>query len=131
MESRASLEHVEQAAASGEPAAPLLAYLAGRGVHIPEDELNAARRRALLILAAGGDPRRGLDSNSSAVRRLADDLDTAERRRELRDAAARLRGAAAGLPRAAAALDALVADAEQAWRWLACALLADEPTAQD
>jgi hypothetical protein len=37
---------------------PVLAYLAGAAVEIDESELNGARRRALLIVAAGGDPHR-------------------------------------------------------------------------
>jgi hypothetical protein len=38
----------------------------------------------------------------------------------------RLRDEAAGLPGVATALDALLADGDEAWHWLAVALLADE-----
>ena len=131
MESRAWVEHVEEAAAGGDDAAPLLAYLAAQEIEIPEEELNAARRRALLVLAAGGDPHRDLDPDSRAARGLARDLDNPERRRRFDAAVAGLRDAANGLPRAAAALDALAADPERAWRWLACAYLADELSDDD
>ena len=39
---------------------PVLAYLAGQEVEIADEELNGARRRALLLVAAGGDPHRAL-----------------------------------------------------------------------
>ena len=60
------------------------------------------------------------------MRSLGDDLDAPARRAELDGALARLRAQAGGLPAVSAALDALLADADEAWRWLAVALLADE-----
>ena len=78
------------------------------------------------MLASGGDPRRELDPDSRAVAGFADDLDSAERRAALQASVAVLRGEADGLPAVAAALDALAADRELAWRWAACALLAEE-----
>ncbi|HEX5449028.1 MAG TPA: hypothetical protein VFW85_03120, partial [Gaiellaceae bacterium] len=39
---------------------PVLAYLAGAAVEIDVGELNGARRRAMLLVAAGGDPHREL-----------------------------------------------------------------------
>ena len=80
----------------------------------------------MLLLAAGGDPHRELDPGGRAVTALADDLDSAARRRQLAAALADLRAAAAGLPAVTTALDALLGDADAAWRWLAAALLADE-----
>ena len=52
-----------------------LAWLVSESVPIEEDELKAARRRAMFVLAAGGDPHRELDLNSVAAERLAGELD--------------------------------------------------------
>lgn len=103
-----------------------LAFLAGRFVTLDPPELQAARRRALLLLAAGGDPQRGLELDGRAVRALAQDLDTAGGRAELAAALGRLRGEAAGLPRVAAGIDVLLGAPDLAWRWFALALLAEE-----
>src|SRR5467141_2187974 len=62
---------------------PVLAYIAGREVEIDDQDLNGARRRALLLVAAGGDPHRELDIDDRAVKSLAADLYTDERRRQL------------------------------------------------
>jgi hypothetical protein len=91
---------------------------------IGADELNAARRRAMFVLAAGGDPHRELDFNSVAAARLAGELDTPERRAALAAALERLD--AEGLPTVAAGLKALRAEPDLAWRTLGLALLADE-----
>lgn len=107
---------------------PALAYVASRDVELDPDELRGALRRALLLLAAGGDPRRMLDPEARAVRAVASDLVTPERRAALTGALDRLRGDADGLPRVDAALEALVAHPDAGWRWLAIALLADELT---
>jgi hypothetical protein len=82
----------------------------------------------MLLLASGGDPRRELEPDGRAVGSLADDLDRPERRAGLQAALAALRVEADGLPTVASALDALSADGELAWRWAACALLAEELT---
>jgi len=123
METRKLLERLETE--GGEPIAAL-AWVAVQAVEIDRDELSAARRRALLLLASGGDPRRDLEPDSRAVAGLADDLDAAERRAGLHAAIAELRAAADRLPSVAAALDTLAADEELAWRWAACGLLAEE-----
>ena len=60
-----------------------LVLLAGRSVDIDETELKGARRRAVELLAAGGDPRRDLDPDGRAVTALAADLDTPGRRAAL------------------------------------------------
>ncbi|HEV8250835.1 MAG TPA: hypothetical protein VGQ15_12760 [Gaiellaceae bacterium] len=125
METRALLERLEEE--GGEPTAAL-AWLAVQGVDIAPDELSAARRRSMLLLASGGDPRRELEPDGRAVGSLADDLDRPERRAGLQAALAALRVEADGLPTVASALDALSADGELAWRWAACALLAEELT---
>ena len=62
---------------------PVLAYLAGQAVSLDEAELNGARRRALLLVAAGGDPHRELDVDDRAVKSIAADLHTQARRDEL------------------------------------------------
>jgi hypothetical protein len=124
---RAVLEGLEAGMGEApEQAAPALAFLAAPGVSIDEGELRAARRRAMLLLAAGGDPRRGLDLDGRAVRALAADLDRPERRAQLRSGLAALRAAPEGLPRVSETLQALLRDEELAWRALACALLAEE-----
>lgn len=103
-----------------------LAFVAGQQVELDEAQLHAARRRALLLLAAGGDPHRDLEPDGRAVAALASDLDSASRREELLAGLHSLRTEAAGLSRAARCLDELLADPPRAWRALACALLADE-----
>lgn len=123
MEVRSLLERLE---AGDGPLEPPLAYLAAQSVALDEDELRAARRRALLVLAAGGDPRRELELGSRAVAVLAEDLDEPGRRRELEEALAGLAGAADGLEAVSAALAVLLADCGLAWRWACCALLAEE-----
>jgi hypothetical protein len=90
------------------------------------DAVSAAVRRALLVLAAGGDLRRELSLDDRAVVGLAADLDAPERRGELDQALADLRGDAEDLPAAAAAVDELASDSDRAWRAVAAALLADE-----
>jgi hypothetical protein len=103
-----------------------LAFLAAQHVSVPEAELRGARRRALLVLAAGGDPRRALAPQDRAVARLADDLDRPERRAELAAALTSLENESIGLPAVARAVSLLRTDADLAWRWLACALVVDE-----
>jgi hypothetical protein len=103
-----------------------LAYVAGRDVRVDPEELAAARRRALLIVTAGGDPHRELALGDRAVVSLADDLDDPARRRELVDALARLHELARGLPYVSAVVAGLAGDAALAWRAYACALLAEE-----
>ncbi|MGH3080053.1 MAG: hypothetical protein ACRDNH_02820 [Gaiellaceae bacterium] len=107
-------------------ACAMLALVAGEGVSLPEQELVAARRRALLVLAAGGDPHRELELDGRGVTGLADDLDSPGRRAELEASLRALKSAAQGLPRASFLLDAMLEDGGLAWRSLAVALLADE-----
>ena len=119
--SRSRLEDLEE---SGVVLPVVLAWLVRDAVGIPEDVLNAARRRAMFVLAAGGDPHRELELDSVAAERLAAELDTPARRAALGGAFEALD--ASGLPTVAAALAALRTDPELAWRSLALALLADE-----
>jgi hypothetical protein len=101
-----------------------LVWLVQGDLPIGEDELSSARRRAMFVLAAGGDPHRELDFNSVAADRLAGELDTPERR----EALARALGAldADGLPVVAEGLKTLQTEPDLAWRSLGLALLADE-----
>lgn len=107
-------------------ACAMLALVAREGMSLPDEEVGAALRRALLVLAAGGDPHRELELDGKGVTGVAEDLDSPERRKELLGALRALRGEAEGLPRAAFLLDAMLEDGELAWRSLAVALLADE-----
>src|SRR5437763_14645557 len=105
---------------------PVLAYIAGRDVEIDGDDLNAARRRALLLVAAGGDPHRELAVDDRAVKALAADLYTDDRRAQLGRSidALVLRVREHRSAREAALF--LAADADLAWRLFSLALLAEE-----
>ena len=105
---------------------PVLAYVAGEALELDEGELNGARRRALLLVAAGGDPHRELAVDDRSVKALASDLYTDERRerygRSLDALVVRVRD----LPQAREAALFLAADVELAWRLYALGLLAEE-----
>ena len=103
----------------------MLCFFAGRGVRIDESELGAAIRRAELLLAAGGDPHRPLDPFGRAATALADDLDSAGRRDELRAGLRSLEGDVAGLRGAREALTVLLTDDDLAWKVYATSLLAE------
>ncbi|MHB8641529.1 MAG: hypothetical protein ACYDA3_01370 [Gaiellaceae bacterium] len=103
-----------------------LAFVAGQSVEIPEDELNEALRRALVVRAVGGDPTRELELGETSVTRLADEVAADERRAQLQSALAELRPRGAGRPAVAEAIVVLLADAELAWRCYAAALIAGE-----
>ena len=109
---------------------PVLAYLAGQAVLL-EVELTAARRRSLLLLAAGGDPSRELGVDDRAVKALAVELYTEERRHafagELDALVLRVRE----LPRVREAAVYLAGEPDLAWRLYALSLLADELGAGD
>jgi hypothetical protein len=124
--SRSGLEALEAAGHEPRQAELLVAlvWLVLAQVPIPEEDLNATRRRAMFVLAAGGDPHRDLDLNTVAAERLAAELDSPARRNALRTALSGLD--AEGLPTVEEGLSALVADSELAWRCFGLALLADE-----
>jgi hypothetical protein len=105
---------------------PVLAYLAGRSVQLDEADLNGARRRALLLVAAGGDPHRELTVDDRAVKAIAADLHTQERRDELARAIDALVLRVRDLPVAREAALFLAGDVDLAWRLYALALLAEE-----
>ena len=80
-------EHVRDWIRAAERSAPeeqwmLLCFLAGQR-SARRAELHAAIRRAELLLAAGGDPRRPLELYGRAVTALADDLDDPASRAQL------------------------------------------------
>jgi len=105
---------------------PVLAYIAGQAVEIDGDELNGARRRALLLQAAGGDPRRELDVDDRSVKALAADLYSEERRAQLGSSIDALVVRVRDLAVAREAALFLAADVDLAWRLYALALLAEE-----
>ena len=105
---------------------PALALLAGRDLVIEANQLGPPLRRAMLLLAAGGDPHRELELDGRAVTALAAELDRPELRAEVSRGLEALREDAAGLPNVSPALEELLLDAGLAWAAYACALLADE-----
>jgi hypothetical protein len=125
---RPVMRQIEEMLATGSGVEGLvsLALAAGSDIELPEDELNAAVRRSVLLLAAGGDPTRELELDGRAVTALAADLDAPARRNELAARLAGLRQPASGLPLVEGALARLSADPDLAWRSFACALLAHE-----
>jgi hypothetical protein len=105
---------------------PALALLAAPDPLVEPDELKPALRRAMLLLAAGGDPHRELELDGRAVSSLAAELDRPERRAEVSRGLEALSVQAAGLVNVSRALEELLLDATLAWQAYACALLADE-----
>ena len=102
-----------------------LAYVAAQLLALDEAELAAARRRALFVLAAGGDPHRELELDSPAVDSLARDLDSPALRRDLISTLAALADRER-LPEITRTVAELVQDEALALRLLAAALLAEE-----
>jgi hypothetical protein len=125
---RAFLVELEARVAAGEPVEVdvSLALLGGQGVELDEDELRGARRRAVQLLAAGGDPRREPEPDGRAVKALAADLASRARKAALAHGLASLRDEVEGLPEVSARLERLLADQELGWLWFACTLLAEE-----
>jgi hypothetical protein len=105
---------------------PVLAYVAGQAVELDEAELNGARRRALLLVAAGGDPHRDLEVDDRAVKALAVDLYTDVRREQLGRSIDALVLRVRELATAREADLFLAADIDLAWRLFCLGLLAEE-----
>jgi hypothetical protein len=120
----AVLEAIDAGAIGNPPT--VLAWLAGRRVEVPPAELNEALRRVLLLLASGGDPHRELGVDDRAVKALAVDLYSEERRNALAGGVDELVPLARELPVARRALLFLAADLDLAWRLYALGLLAEE-----
>jgi hypothetical protein len=104
----------------------VLAAVAGDGVAVGEDEVHGICRRAVFLLAAGGDPERGLDLNGRAVTAVAEELRTVDRQLALEQGIADLRAQAKGLPHVSEAVHALADAPDVAWRAFACSLLAEQ-----
>jgi hypothetical protein len=130
-EIRARLEELEASELdpSSSELGVVLCWLVRDRLAIDEADLNAARRRAMFVLAAGGDPHRDVGLDSVAAERLAAELDTPGRRTELAAALAEL--PADDLPTVTATVASLRADPELAWRSFALSLLADELADED
>ena len=105
---------------------PVLAYIAGQAVEIDDEDLNGGRRRALLLVAAGGDPHRDLDVDDRAVKALAADLYTDARRVQLGRSIDALVLQVRERPVAREAALFLAADVDLAWRLFSLSLLAEE-----
>jgi hypothetical protein len=125
---RAFLAGLESRLTGGEPVAieVSLVLLAGQEIELDPDELRAARRRAVQLLATAGDPRREPDPNGRAVTALAADLDAPEHRAALAEGLDSLGATVTGLQEVSVRLERLAGDKELAWRWFACTLLAEE-----
>jgi len=121
---QALLERLE-AGELGDPL-PVLAYVAGQRVEIGPGELNAAKRRAVTVIAAGGDIHRELSVDDVAVKRLAVELFTDERRAQLGAGVDELALRARTLPLVREAALFLAGETELAWRLFALALVAVE-----
>jgi hypothetical protein len=102
-----------------------LAWLAGQEVRLDPDELRGTLRRAELLLAAGGDPRRELELDGRAVTAVASDLDDPQTRDQLEDALARLTAESEGLTAVSDGLARLRSQPDLAWQCYAYALLAE------
>jgi hypothetical protein len=104
----------------------VLAFLAGQGIDLPDEELNGALRRGLLLRASGGDPHRELEVDERAVKAVAVDLFTDERRERFAWGIDVLVHRVRDLATARDAALFLAADIDLAWRLFALGLLADE-----
>jgi hypothetical protein len=104
----------------------VLASVAGADVPVESDDVHSAARRALLLLATGGDPERGLDLHGRAVTAMADELRTVDRQLALEQGLVDLRFQAEGLPHASEAVHGLMHAPDVAWRAYAAGLLAEE-----
>ena len=105
---------------------PVLAYVAGQAIELDDAELNGARRRALLLVAAGGDPHRELEVDDRAVKALAADLYTEERREQLGRSIDALVVRVRELSAVREAALFLAGDVDLAWRLFSLGLLAEE-----
>jgi hypothetical protein len=130
----AALEQRLSADESGEALAigiVVLASVAGAEVRADPAEVRGAARRALLLLATGGDPERGLDLHGRAVGAMADDLRTVDRQLALEAGIRELMIRAKGLAHVSEAVHALADAPDVAWRAYAAGLLAEELSADD
>jgi hypothetical protein len=104
----------------------VLAYVAGQSVALDPADVNAAKRRAITVVAAGGDVHRELTVDDVAVKRLALELYADERRAELARAIDDLAVRARSLPHVREAVLFLAADVDLAWRLFALGLVVED-----
>jgi hypothetical protein len=121
---------IREALRTLEDVAPLerltaLSFVAGARLELDTDERHATLRRAELLLAAGGDPRRELDLGDRAVSAVAADLDSQAARAQLLAGLEALAPETAGLAKTDAARIELLADPGLAWQCFARGVLAD------
>jgi hypothetical protein len=109
----------------------VLASIGGADVPLEPEEAKASTRRAVFLLASGGDPERGLDLEGRAVSAVAEELRTVDRQLALEEGLRNLRLLAEGLPHASEALHGMLHAPEVAWRAYAAALLAEELSSED
>jgi hypothetical protein len=121
---REVLRSVERAEAEEQWA--LACFVAGRDVELDPVLVNAAVRRAELLLATGGDPHRALELYGRAVTAVAQDLDAPAARAQLRAGLEALQAETSGLRGVGEALRLLLADPDLAWQCFALSLLAAE-----
>jgi hypothetical protein len=121
---RDALLTVERAEAEEQWA--LVCFVAGRGVGLDPALLNAAVRRAELLLATGGDPHRSLELYGRAVTGVAHDLDSPHARTQLQAGLEALQAETSGLRGVGETLRLLLADSDLAWQCFAMSLLAAE-----
>jgi len=103
----------------------VLATMAGADVRVDPDQVQGAARRALFLLAAGGDPERGLDLDGRAVSALAEELRTVDRQLALERGLLDLRLQVQGFPHASEAVHGLINAPDVAWRAYAAGVLAE------
>ena len=103
-----------------------ICFAAGREVELDRQELDEALRRAIVVRAVGGDPRREPAVEETAVARLADELRSDGRSEQLQAGLAELRRSAEGRSSVVSAISVLRADPAAAWRTFCASLLADE-----
>jgi hypothetical protein len=108
-----------------------LAWLAGQNLEHDPEELRATLRRAALLLATGGDPRREPALDDRAVTSVAADLDAGATRERFEDALNALATEAEGMASVASALAQLRAQPDLAWQHYAWALLAEAIAAEE
>ena len=104
----------------------VLASVAGADIPLDEAERRGATRRALLRLAAGGDPSRGLDLNGPAVTEMAEELRDIDRQIALETGFRELAAQSKGLPHVSEALHGVMHAPDIGWRAYACSLLAED-----
>jgi hypothetical protein len=120
------LEQLEETKPGDDELLAMLAYVAGQGVPLDDDERAAALRRALLVHASGGGLERELTLDARAGETLAADLHTEPRQAVLGRGLAQLHDEAIRLPFVRGAIDRLLTDMQLAWRAYAVSLLAEE-----